>query len=125
MDLRNFIKETLVQISQGIEDASAALEGTSAIVNPRNVAGATGTNDTKVYGYLIEKGSSTVMRQAVQSIYFDVAISAAKGTETKGGTGLVVGAVALGSQGRSDATDSSQSRIQFTIPMVLPTKGQA
>jgi hypothetical protein len=119
MDLRNFIKETLVQIAQGIDDASQALEGSTAIVNPRSVIGAHGTNDAKVYGYVAKDKN---MRQAVQSINFDVAISVAKGTETKGGVGLMVGAVALGSQGKSDASNTSQSRIQFTIPMVLPTQ---
>ena len=119
MDLRNFIKETLVQIAQGIDEASQALGGTSAIVNPRNVVGAHGTNDAKVYGYVAKDKN---MRQAVQSINFDVAISVAEGTETKGGIGLMVGAVALGSQGKSDASNTSQSRIQFNIPMVLPTQ---
>jgi hypothetical protein len=57
----------------------------------------------------------------VQSIHFDVAISIEQGTETKGGIGLVVGAVTLGSQGKSDTSNTSQSRIQFTIPMALPT----
>lgn len=118
LDLRNFIKETLVQIAQGIEDASQALGSTTAIVNPRNVVGAHGTNDSKVYGYVDE---SRDLRQAVQSIHFDVAISIGQGTETKGGIGLVVGAVTLGSQGKSDSSNTSQSRIQFTIPMALPT----
>jgi len=110
MDLRHFIKETLVQIAQGIEDAGTALESSSAIVNPRNVSGSTGTSDAKVYGYLIEEKENR-MRQAVQSIHFDVAVSVAQGTETKGGIGLMVGAVALGSQGKSDASNTSQSRI--------------
>lgn len=119
MDLRNFIKETLVQIAQGIDDASKALEDTTAIVNPKSVVGSHGTNDAKVYGYLAEDKS---YRKAVQAINFDVAISVAQGTETKGGVGLVVGPVVLGSQGKSDAANTSQSRIQFTIPMVLPMK---
>jgi hypothetical protein len=119
MNLRNFIKETLIQIAQGIEDASHALDSTTAIVNPRNVTGTTGAVDSKVYGYIADDISP---RQVVQRINFDVAISVAQGTETKGGIGLVVGAVALGSQGKSDSSNTSQSRIQFTIPMVLPTK---
>ncbi|MDA3862826.1 MAG: hypothetical protein PF689_03055 [Deltaproteobacteria bacterium] len=82
MDLKLFIKETLVQISQGIEDANQALEGTTTIVNPRHVAGVNGTNDAKVYGYVAEDKK---LRQAVQSINFDVAISVVQGTEIKGG----------------------------------------
>lgn len=124
MDLRNFIKETLVQIAQGVEDAREALKDSTAIVNPRNVAGASsGGGDSKVYGYVVEE-ESKVYRQAIQSISFDVAVSVANGTETKGGIGLVVGPVALGSNGKTDATNSSQSRIQFRVPMALPTSGK-
>lgn len=119
MDLRNFIKEALVQIAQGIDDASNELADSSAIVNPRNVATGVGTKDSKVYGYLAS--GTNQLQQVVQSINFDVAVSVAKGNETKGGVGLMVGVVALGSQGKTDSTDSSQSRIQFSIPMVLPT----
>jgi len=73
----------------------------------------------KVYGYLVTDNAKNY-RQVVQSISFDVAVSVAQGTETKGGVGLVVGPVALGSQGKSDASNTSMSRIQFRIPMVLP-----
>jgi len=49
MDLRNFIKETLVQIAQGVDDAREALADSKAIVNPRNFAGsAAGGADAKV-----------------------------------------------------------------------------
>jgi hypothetical protein len=118
MDLRNFIKETLVQLAQGIDDARIALEGSNAVVNPRNVATGAGNKDSSIYGFV----TSGEMSQVVQAINFDVAVSVAQGTETKGGIGLMVGAVALGSHGKSDASNASQSRIQFTIPMVLPTK---
>ena len=55
MDLRNFIKETLVQIAQGIDDA-------------------------KVYGYLSEDKK---MRQVVQSISFDVTVLLLKEAKLK------------------------------------------
>jgi len=120
MDLRNFIKETLVQIAQGVDDAREALADSKAIVNPRNVAGSgSGGADSKVYGYLVTDNAKNY-RQVVQSISFDVAVSVAQGTETKGGVGLVVGPVVLGSHGKSDASNTSMSRIQFRIPMVLP-----
>ena len=34
MDLKDFVRESLVQIANGISEANAALEGTSAAVNP-------------------------------------------------------------------------------------------
>jgi len=120
MDLRNFIKEALVQIALGIDDASEALGESNAIVNPRNVATGGGTKDSKIYGFMV--ADSNPMQQIVQSVDFDVAVSVAQGSQTKGGVGLMVGAIALGSQGKSDSSNASQSRIQFSVPMLLPTR---
>lgn len=120
MDLRNFIKETLIQLTQGIEDAADELNDSSAIVNPRHFLTAGGTTDSQVYGFLGDEKDSS--RQVVQRIDFDVAVSVAAGTETKGGLGIMVGAIALGSHGKSDSTNTSQSRIRFSVPLVLPTR---
>jgi hypothetical protein len=116
MDLQNFITQTLVQIAKGVEGASLELKDSSAIVNPRNVSGTHNAN-SNVYGYLDENKK---FYRAVQQIEFDVAVVASKGTETKGGIGIMVGSIGLGSQGKSDAENSSHSRIKFKIPMVLP-----
>ena len=62
MNLQIFIKETLVQIAQGIDDASQALEGSTKVINPKSTIGAYGTNDAKVYGYVADDKK---MRQAV------------------------------------------------------------
>lgn len=118
MDLATFIKESLVQIASGIAEANTALADTTALVNPRNIQPSP-KGDTKFYGYLSESGDSRYMR-VVQEIEFDVAVHATEGTESKGGIGIVVGAVALGSQGRSQAGSTSESRLKFTIPMVFP-----
>jgi hypothetical protein len=118
MDLTTFIKESLVQISRGIDEANAALEGSTAMVNPRNIVPSP-KGDSKFYGYLSEAKETKHMR-VVQEIEFDVAVHATEGTETKGGIGIMVGAIGLGSQGKSQAGNASESRIRFTIPMVLP-----
>lgn len=118
MDLATFVKESLVQIARGIEEANSALAGTSAQVNPRNIVPSP-KGDTKFYGYLNETDSNNYMR-VVQEIEFDVAVHATEGTETKGGIGIMVGAVGIGSQGKSQAGNSSESRLKFNIPMVLP-----
>jgi len=118
MDLTTFIKESLVQISRGIDEANAALEDSTARVNPRNIVPSP-KDDSKFYGYFNESAETRHMR-VVQEIEFDVAVHVTEGTETKGGIGIVVGAIGLGAQGKSQAGNSSESRIRFTIPMVLP-----
>ena len=118
MDLATFIRESLVQIARGIDEANSALTDTSANVNPRGIVPSP-KGDTKFYGYLNEKESEKYLR-VVQEIEFDVAVHASEGTETKGGIGIMVGAIGLGSAGRSQAGSLSESRIKFTVPMVLP-----
>jgi hypothetical protein len=118
VDLQSFIRETLVQIARGIEEASDELKGSGALINPENVANAN-QQGSVVYGQIVPKSQST-MRRHVQSVTFDVAIAASEGTGTKGGIGVVVGAIALGSQGQSSATASSTSRVQFSVPVALP-----
>lgn len=118
MDLQTFITETLVQIANGISEANVLLANVHAVANPRNVS-PTGEAGGTVYGHIVpdELGQ---MRRVVQSVNFDVAISVAEGSGTKGGIGVVVGAIALGGQGSSSTNNASQSRVSFTVPMALP-----
>ena len=116
MDIRQFIKETLFQIASGINDANEALAGTNAQVNPKNVYPAE-SKYAHVYGHI---QTERPMNRAVHLVEFDVAVHATEGTETKGGIGIAVATLALGSQGKSEATKASESRIQFGIPMMFP-----
>jgi hypothetical protein len=116
MQLEDFIKESLVQIANGVSAAAKELNSSGAIVNPRNVAAAS-KETFNVYGLIAE---SNTMRRAVHSIEFDVAVTATGGTETKGGIGVIAGAIALGTQGKSQESNSSVSRLSFSIPMALP-----
>lgn len=119
MNLQNFVTESIVQIVRGIEAASEALKDSTAVVSPKNVQ-PSDTERTHLFGYLIEPESHSTYRTAVQRIDFDVAVYAEEGTETKGGIGLMVGTIGLGSQGKSDKSHSSESRIKFAVPIILP-----
>ena len=119
MDLKTFIAESLVQIAQGIETANESLRNSTASVNPPGISGLSKT-DLKFFGYVSDSEPQPSYR-IVQELAFDVAVHAVEGTETKGGIGLTVGAIALGSQGKSQNENSSESRLKFTIPMILPS----
>ena len=118
MDLKDFVKETIVQISNGINAANAELKDAEALVNPRNV-GVYTKEDYRIYGYLDENEDRNFQR-IVELVEFDVAVHAREGKETQGGIGITVGAIAVGSRGKSDAAESSDSRIKFKIPVVFP-----
>lgn len=115
MNLQDFITETIVQIVRGIENAGEQLKDSKALVNPRNVK--IEPSATNVYGF-VEVNKPFL--KAVQKVEFDVAVTVSNGTTTKGGIGIMVGAIGLGSQGQSDAQSGYVSRIKFSIPVVFP-----
>jgi 1-aminocyclopropane-1-carboxylate deaminase/D-cysteine desulfhydrase-like pyridoxal-dependent ACC family enzyme len=124
MNLQQFITETLVQISKGIEGADKQLADSSAIVNPRHVAAEPKLDSA--YGFLIEEHEVRNHRAIVQKIDFDVALHASTSTEAAGKVGLLVAGIGIGTKASSEHGDKSESRIKFSIPMVLPftKKGQ-
>ncbi|RJO60288.1 hypothetical protein C4544_05350 [candidate division WS5 bacterium] len=119
MNLKDFIKETISEISKAIVEANAELSNAGTIVNPKNVAGS--YKDTeKVYGFMLKESENKDYRRPVHLIEFDVAVTATDQKGTKGGIGVMVGVIGLGSQGQSSAENSIQSRLKFHIPVALP-----
>ncbi|MCJ8286612.1 trypco2 family protein [Halomonas sp.] len=118
MELKDFIRETLVQVAQGIEEASSELQDSTALVNPRNVSINTSENG-RHYGVFSEDKAPSPIRY-VEEIAFDVAVHATEGTEASAKAGISVGSVGIGGKGSSSETKSSASRIQFRVPMVMP-----
>lgn len=117
MELKDFVKQSLVAIAAAISEANDDLDRLDAIANPRQ-AMPDRAPDCRIYGYIEPDG----IKRVVHSVEFDIAVFAAEGKETKGGIGIVVASVALGSQGKSDASKSSESRIKFSVPIQFPTE---
>ena len=101
MRLDDFVKQTLTSIVQGVQGAQEGVSALGGRVNPYR-AGSTG---------------------AVQVVEFDVEVSTGEATATKGGIGIFVGAIAVGSQGQSHENQSSVGRVRFKVPVELPVTG--
>ncbi len=114
MELQEFISATLIQVLEGVRDANAhqLTLNDGGQINPHPV----GSNHP-------DRQISRETKTAVQDVEFDVAVTVEKGTETKGGILVVLGAVSLGSSGKSDKSTATVSRIKFSIPIGLPRPG--
>ena len=111
MELKDFVSQTLAQIIEGVKDAAAIAEPMGAQVNPYiNSPPA----ELERQGMLYTEGN------AAQVVKFDVAVTVTEGTGTKGAIGVFAGVVSLGSAGQSQSENTSVSRIQFSVPVVLP-----
>ncbi len=117
MELQDFVAKTLVQIIKGVEQAQKEIGDSQAKVSPklRNVFTETQAGGTQGLGWTAEGDS------LVSVVQFDVSVTAQEGQGTKGGIGVVTGIFALGSQGASDKASTAATRIQFGVPIKLPT----
>ena len=111
MQLRDFIAESLKQIIDGVNEARVHAEANGARINPVLQW------PRRESGFRTEGNSGS----PVEPIEFDVAVTVTEGTQTKGGIGVFTGIVGMGSQGQSDSTNSSISRIKLMVPVVLPS----
>lgn len=115
MELKEFVKETLVQITQGVKDAQPEVQAAGGKVNPELFKLMEKGSSSAAFGYARGGGANPMFL-----VEFDVAVVAEEGRETKGGIGVVAGVFALGSQGKSEHNTSNVSHIQFKVPILLP-----
>lgn len=112
MQLKDFVAESIKQIVDGVNEAMAYAAEKGARINPErqilNANNASARSDPR-------NGAS------IETIEFDVAVTVTEGTQTKGGIGVFTGIVGLGSQGQSNATNSSVTRLKFVVPIALPS----
>ena len=112
MKLKDFVAETLNEIIDGVMEAQTHYQGKGGSVNPDTLS-SSGSPEGKIW----DRSSKTY----AQKIDFDVAVTTSEGTEARGGVGIFVGPIGLGSQGKLDASNISYNRIRFSIPIVLPS----
>lgn len=109
MELKDFIKETLIQITNGVAEAQKAVKDTGCLINPA------GYNNQRY----IEEGDNSNMR-GVQKITMSIAITVTEGNENKAGLGVVSGFFTAGTATKSNDVSSTVNRIEFDIPISLP-----
>jgi hypothetical protein len=117
MDLKDFVKETLVQISSGVKDAQEPIRAQGGYVNP---AARVHQTSNPAHFTTIEDG------QAVFLVDFDVAVSVSEEIE-KGATAKlkVASILDIGAGGKKDSSSSVTNRIGFKVPLALPVDAES
>ena len=111
MDLKDFIKETLVSITEGVIESQGYLKEkkVDSEINPKLQTKWENT------GYIFSESG-----KPVQSVDFDVDVVASEKNEGKGKIGIQVSAIGLGGGRKKEVSKGSNSRIKFSIPVTLP-----
>jgi hypothetical protein len=116
MTVKEFVEDTLVQIVEGVQAAQNRIDKTGAAINRIGM--------TLQFAQLQGRRYDPKTGEIEELVQFDIALTNESGTGTKGGVGVFLGTVNLGTQGQSTNKDSSVSRVQFSVPIVYPrTKG--
>jgi Trypsin-co-occurring domain 2 len=110
MDLKDFIKETITDVASAITELQIELEQSGVIINPP-----VDFKDSSVF----EPDSSSHTFRRIQTIEFDVAVTAASETSGGGKGGLKVLSFEAGAEGKHSRQNEQVSRVRFSIPLVL------
>ncbi len=117
MELKEFVTSVLTEIIDGVSEAQRDTEAKEGEINPLL---ATSQGALQSQGYKVSRWG-----QLVQSVTFDVAVTAEEGKGNKGSVGVFLGSVGLGTQREATTSNASVSRIQFEVPISLPYKEKA
>jgi len=114
MELKEFVSEALLQIISGIQDAQGKIGESNAEISPKY--------SNRQQAMLDEhKILFSSKNNVIQYVGFDVAVTASEGTGTKAGVGVLAGVLNLGASGASNQESQTASRINFSVPVTLPT----
>lgn len=112
MDLRNFIKQSLVEVMLGLEDAQQSLAGkTTGHICPTVAIWPSGA------------GTAAGSRP-LDLIEFDIAVEATTEAGQGGGISVLGGIVKAGAKVDSRDTERQASRIKFSVPIAYPDTGE-
>ena len=113
MDLKEFTKQTLVQIVEGAKEANTELEHINSFIPYTNIGTA-----NPVYAIDDEN-----IERLIVNVDFDVAITATESEGANGGASLKVASLmTLGGGVQSKTENQTISRIKYTLPLVLAKK---
>jgi hypothetical protein len=114
MDLREFVHGALKDVVLGIQDAQQE-EGIGGYIAPKSIGGHEFPKDSGVSfrAHIV----STVMK-------FDVAVTAERGKQRSGAAAVRIAVVEAKLGGEGQSKDTTVSRVQFAVPILMPTNPQ-
>lgn len=114
MELKDFISNTIEQISLGVIEASRNCKEYNVIVNPSVTIGKSGDY------FIPEKPQNVHITRRVQMINMDIVVSQIESEEAELNGKLWVSFLSLGGKTKEDKNIGSENRVRFSIPVALP-----
>lgn len=107
MELQEFIRNVLVQIVRGVENAQSELKDSKATINPLGIKAQIALEQNKE-------------APEFSNVEFEVAVEVKSQGEQSGGVGIQVAVFKMGVKGKKLEAESHMSKLRFAIPIHLP-----
>lgn len=117
MELKEFIKESLVQINLAIDESNEALKDSEAIINPAGVQ--INSDSSQAYGRQ-SPDTRHHENKVVHKVDFDVAVSVNDDQKAGGGAKISIASIGIGANAEVKYSNKSESRIKFSVPIIYP-----
>jgi len=112
MELKDFVKTTITQISEAILEVQADNQDNGLIVNPQGLAtGSKGDHHLRTGGW-----------RYVQAIEFDVALSVTENSGKDGKLTVRTGFIDASLGGKGGGQNNTTTSLKFKIPVAFPGK---
>ncbi|KPD24317.1 hypothetical protein [Idiomarina zobellii] len=118
MELKDFIKEAIRDISEAIDESNTELYDLDVISNPSAVSV---DKREDIYGHTYLNSDSDKTSRPVHLLKFDVAVSATKKDNGEEGIGVKALGITLNKGGETSDELSNSSRLKFSLPIAFPT----
>jgi hypothetical protein len=116
MELKEFIKQSIIQVTEAIIESNEDLKDKNAIVNPGSIQ----VNSDASQAYGRESSQMTHQSRIVQKLNFDVAVMVQDEQNAEAGAKISVMSLSLGAEGGVNYSNKSESRIKFSVPIIYP-----
>jgi hypothetical protein len=109
VELKDFIKEAIENIVEGVVAAQETIKDKGAQINPRKVQ-------------FRENGQWNNHNSGMpRFVEFDVGLTSANKSGSTEGIGVFLGSISLGKKNNEGAEHTAVTRIKFSVPLVLPS----
>lgn len=111
MELKDFIKETIENIVDGVAAAQASIKDKGAQINPKSA---------RFYENSLYNDFNSGMPRFVE---FEVGLTSTDKSGSSEGIGVFLGTISLGKKNDQGIEDIAVTKIKFSLPLVLPCGG--
>jgi hypothetical protein len=114
MELKEFVKETLLQLTEGVKEAQEKCRKHGGLVNPM----------LGVPRSIVRKTEIQDKYYPITDVGFKVGLTENTGAENKKGLGVFLPNISLGAEQKKDTHYQSITSIEFNVPILLPFIGR-